>query len=73
MVVLFRALCAVSREELEQGEPRVYCLEELVECAWNNIGGGASMHLCVCVYVCVCVCECVCTAWKSWWSVCGTT
>jgi len=29
----------------------VYCLEELVECVWNNMIGGASMH--VCVRVCV--------------------
>ncbi len=42
VVVLFRALCAVSREELEMGEPRVYCLEELVACAWHNIGAPAA-------------------------------
>lgn len=39
VVVLCRSLCAVSREELEQGHPRLHCLQMLVECAWNNIGG----------------------------------
>lgn len=38
VVALFHALCAVSREELQRQEPRVFCLQELVECAWNNIG-----------------------------------
>ena len=51
VVVMFRALCAVSREELERAQPRVYCLEELVACAWNNIGAW----VCVCALVLACL------------------
>lgn len=38
VVVLFRAMCAVSREELEQPRPRMYFLTRLVEAAHANTG-----------------------------------
>ena len=37
VVVFFRAMCAVSQEELEDGG-RVYMLQKLVECAHHNLG-----------------------------------
>lgn len=40
VVVLFRAMCAVSREELEQSRPRTYFLHRLVEAAHANMGEG---------------------------------
>lgn len=37
VVVFFRAMCAVSQEELEESG-RVYMLQKLVECAHHNLG-----------------------------------
>lgn len=46
VVVFLRALCAVSREELELDRPRIFSLERLVEAANLNLG---ELGLCPCL------------------------
>lgn len=46
VVVFFRALAAISREELELPLPRVHCLQRLVECAHANIGAWGQELVC---------------------------
>jgi hypothetical protein len=55
VVVYFRALCAVSREELERPAPRLASLRRLVQCAHDNTGerGDTCLAMCTCHYTAV--------------------